>query len=109
MSLDPFSEFIKKTRLYFPQGHPIRSVANTISTIDTIGKYQYLRNTRAQLQYQLDKVAYWERIFPRINYSQYKEKLMRQLTECDEQRNLLEKEIISDEAKVSASDKLRIG
>ena len=109
MSTDSFSAFVKATRLYFPQGHPMRSAADTVSNIDTARKYQYLQNTHAQLQYQLDKVAHWERMFPNINYSRYKEKILNQLIECDKQIQQLEKDNLCDEAQISAKDKLRLG
>lgn len=85
MSADPFSNLIKATRLYFPQGHPMRRVVDVVSKMDFMGKYQNLQQTLAQLLYQLEEIAYWKRTYPNINYLKCQEKIEGQLAECDKQ------------------------
>lgn len=66
-----------------------------------------MQNIRTNLQYQLDEIASWQKLYPFADTFEYKKKLLCQLDECNKLIVQHQNKILWDEAHVSGIDKMR--
>lgn len=101
------SDFIKAIGLLFPQGNPLRELADFVSKGDTIGKLTSLNFIKNRIESEYKLAAFAQLYSPNNTRAKYLEDLSSALSECNKHIAEQTNKAILDEAQKKALDNIR--
>ena len=101
------SNYIKAIGILFPQGNPLRELADFVSKGDTIGKLTSLNFIKDRIESEYKLAAFAQFYSPNNICAKYLEDLSSALSECNKRITELTNKAIQDEAQKKALDNIR--
>lgn len=101
------SDFIKAIGLLFPQGNPLRELADFVSKRDALGKLTSLNFIKNRIESGYKLAAFAQLYSPNNTRAKYLEDLSSALSECNKHITEQTNKAIQDEAQKKALDNIR--
>lgn len=101
------SDIIKAIQFLFPQGNPLRELADFVSKGDTIGKLTSLIFIKDRIESEYKLATFAQLYSPNNARTKYLEYLSSALSECNERIAELTNKAIQDETQKKALDNIR--
>lgn len=101
------SDFIKAIGLLFPNGNPLRELADFVSMGDTLGKFMSLIFIKDRIESEYKLAAFAQFYSPNNTRAKYLEYLSSALSECNERIAELTNKANQDETQKKTFDNIR--
>lgn len=100
-------DFIKAIQFLFPQGNPLRELADFVSKGDVLGKLTSLYFIKNRIESEYKLAAFAQLYSPNKTCAKYLEDLSSALSECNKCIAELANKAMQDEAQKKALDNIR--